>query len=365
MRSAVKRSSKRRRPASPIARAGARSLQHLDEGRGERLRVARGHDAAGHAVLDRLGDAAGGGGHDGAREAHRVEQAGAEPLHVRRQAEDVEGGDEPVEVGAEARRRRRGPRRPRARACASQRGRSSPSPDDHEAGLGHRARTRAAASSSVAWSLWSVSAATLPTTGAPAGTPRARSARRPPAAGGPVGHALVDDADAVAGQRRPPRATRAIARLTAITRRQAPYFQRESGPRSGKSTRRRARSGGSRARGGARPAPRRPRAGRAGGPRPAAVSRTSRTQAQSAPGEKSPRKAIGRTARPAARARVASGASAPAGHARPRARARPCPARSAGPGSARRARRARCRRAGSSSRARGARPARWSFASFA
>ena len=102
IRSAVKRSRNRWRPAAPIASRRPRSWSTSARAAARALRVPRGHDAAGDAVFDRLRDAAGRRRHHRAPVAHRVEKARAEPFHVRGQAEHVEGGDQRVEVRAEA-----------------------------------------------------------------------------------------------------------------------------------------------------------------------------------------------------------------------------------------------------------------------
>ena len=191
------------------------------------------------------------------------------------------------------------PSRPSACAGIRRRPSSSPWPTITNRASGTRAITRAAAASRVAWSLCAVRAATLPTTGAPAGTPRARNASAPAPAGARSGTPSYTTRTR-AGGRPPFSSTRATAALTAITRRQRRYFQRERGPRSAKSTRREAIS----PRGGM---PIHTAAAAACGSctwtTSARKRRTSCRRANTGPGTKSPPKPTSHTSRSAARAR--------------------------------------------------------------
>src|SRR5258708_4059040 len=133
------------------------------------------------------------------------------------------------------------PSRPSSWARARSQLSSSPWPTITNRTSGTRAITCAAAMRRVAWSLCPVSAATLPTTGAPAGTPSARSASSPPAVGARSGTPSYTTRT-WAADRPPSSSTRATARLTAMTRRHRRYFQRERAPRSANPTRREATS---------------------------------------------------------------------------------------------------------------------------
>ena len=237
MCAALKRARKRSRPAAPSARARASSVSSACSASARARGITGRHQEPGLAVLHRFGDAARGGRHDGPAEGHGVEQARAQALHVRREAEHREGGKQPVQVrcGSPAKITLRD--RPSARACASSAGRSSPSPAITTATRGSRSRSRAVASIKVAWSLWPVRAATLPTTGLPSGTPRAARASRPPPIGGRSGTPSYTRRIRASG-RPSPRRRSAMARLTAITRSQARYLTRDGRERRRKSTRR-------------------------------------------------------------------------------------------------------------------------------
>ena len=194
---------------------------------------------------------------------------------------------------------------PCSRTRRSRAGRSSPSPAITSRASGRRGRSSAIASTSVAWSLCAVSAATLPTTGAASGTPSSARASRPPGSGARSGTPSYTRRSRSAGI--PSRSTMPpIARLTTITRAQAAYLRaREGGAqREVDSPHRDARVPRPRA---VRPAARRRRrAGRAAAARTAARGGRRRASAQIAGGHRSPRKGSGRTSRPAARARVSS-----------------------------------------------------------
>ena len=127
--------------------------------------------------------------------------------------------------------------RPSAAARASSGARSSPSPAITTTTPGSRSRSRAVASIKVAWSLWPVRAATLPTTRLPSGTPRAARASAPPPTGARSGTPSYTSRTRESGM--PSACSRsAMARLTAITRSQARYLTREGSERRRKSTRR-------------------------------------------------------------------------------------------------------------------------------
>ena len=76
--------------------------ERLRERLGKRARVAGRDQPAGHAVQDGLRDAARGRRHHRQAERHRVEDARAEPLEPRRQAEHRERRQQAIEVVAEA-----------------------------------------------------------------------------------------------------------------------------------------------------------------------------------------------------------------------------------------------------------------------
>ena len=323
IRSAVNRSRKRRRPASPYARRRASSPRTAASACGERLRVARRGEAAVDAVLDGLGDPAGRGRDDREAEGHRVEKARAEALEVRREAEDRERRHQAVEVAAEARRRRRGPRG-RARAPA-RRGRLAAGPRRRR-----RAAPRACAAA-VAPSprrasrgpCGPSSAATLPTTGAPAGTPSAGERLPAPRRRRAVDDALVDEPQPRRGDaaRLDDAADRAAHDDDAVAGRVLAPRERRGAGGSRRGAPRRAAVG---PRGGWREGPPTPRAGRAATRTPGASRRRSRARARMAGGQRSPRKPIGWTTTPAARGPRLERSPAPAGDRRAAAARRRC-----------------------------------------
>ena len=308
--------------------ARARRCSTSSERGGQRRRDrATGTTRPGHAVLHRLRDAARRGRHHRAREAHRVEQARAQALHVRRQAEDVEGGEQPVEVVAEAGEDARGPPRPSACACAPRaRLAARRRPRSRSAPRARARRTSAAASSRVAWSLWSVSAATLPTTGRAAGTPSARSASRPPGAGGRSGTpSYTTRTRSAARPSRPSTSATAAAHrdhapaAPVLPARERPAQREVHAARGHDAARAAARRPASAGGQGVRVVERGRRRGRDSAQRAA-------RRPSAARGDEVAAEAAGRGRRGRRRAR-APRARRPRGRpARPRARARPCPA---------------------------------------
>ena len=368
MRSAVKRSRKRRRPAAPRARAPLLVAEDLGQGLGEGRGVPRGRRRGrSRRPPPPPGSRRRRWPPPGRPNAMASSRLVPEPLEVGREAEDRERRQEPVEVAAEAREDHAVARGPRSRTRASSARPQLALAGDHEPRLGGARPEQRHGLDQRGVVLVAGERRHVAHDRGPGGHAELGEGLPPPRLRRAVGDALVDEPQPRRGERRrspPPSRWRGSPRSPGRRPRTSP---RERAPRRGKSTRRTATSGAPARRGG-RDEPGRDRVGVVEQQRrPGRSRRRTRASARMAgrpevaakgdrPHDRGPRPAPGPRAR-----RPARQATRPS-----RPRARPCPARSAGPGSGRRARWRRCPgagRAGSSlrlavrARARGAWPA--------